>query len=190
MLCVLAAAVVESGRLVARPKARIVRGPVPGYARASGAVFRREDMDRVLTDCPSWQPVTLETHHRRGRPRVLLRIRIDAEPAARDTIVALARALQRATRAHAARIEIVAGVDPQSDDGRAGQAWAVFAPDGRGWTGIERDAVVLGRDEVGSWRRAAVAGGDNLAAAGWLAPTLAELGLDVEAGEMSEAGEG
>lgn len=181
VLCILAAAVVESGRLVPRRPGRVVRGPMAGYARASGAVFRRADVDRFLTSSVPWRPITLETHHRRGRPRVALRIASD-EPTRmqRDTLLELARALQRSTRAGATRVELVRGVGPDDDDGRPGIAWAIFAPDGRGWTGIEPATVALGRDEAGVWKRAAVGGARDLPAAGWLAPALDELGLGAD----------
>jgi hypothetical protein len=174
-LCILAAGVVESGRLIPVRRGHVVRGPVRGYARAPGALFRRSDLDRLLASPPRWAPFTLETHHRRGRPRVALRIVTDQEtPLDRETMLLFARALQKSSGAAAARVEQLVGA-ADVDDGRPGIAWSIFAPDGRGWTGVEPDTVALGRDPAGTWRRAAVAGAPDLPAAGWLAPALNEL---------------
>jgi hypothetical protein len=170
VLCVVGAFVVDAvwrarrAPISKRPVVR--RGPVPGYSRAEPSAFRRADIDRIVPELRDiWTAARVETFNSGQRRRLVVGVTTRAA-LPEGGLERLARALQFASGAEAAAVEIL-------EHERADGAWAVASPDGRGWTGEERDTVLtVSRDGRAVETRAAVPGLGQVPATGWFVPPL------------------
>ncbi len=117
-------------------------GPIPGYSYLPGSAIRWDPRDpppRGLGE--RWRVLSVETLHLFGprglrRARLVLRI---AHEALEDTdLVQLARELA-GRLARRMRVQVVA-VQAESPRYEGDEAVLIYAPDGRGWTGMSEGA--------------------------------------------------
>lgn len=136
---------VESA-IIRKTKARVIRGPVPGYARYEGEAVVKSAIDALTGEVlPDWTVVQFETFHAQNRPRGLLRVRFAEKDPARSAqiMTRLAVGTQRASGLG------VVSVERAAEDGRP-TGFVIYSPDRRGWHGVPTPMEVIGRmDGVG-----------------------------------------
>jgi len=166
-LCLAASALLLTGGIRGRLPRRQVARRVAGYERAERPELPTSVKRNLPADMPEWTVLYIERFLAHAKERVIVGVSFSHQRPI-PWLTHLARAVQAELGAVVVAVE---GFDRDSMD-RPNHT-VIYAPDGRGWTRVARDQVlVTARNTESATSFRAVPGSSELSGVGWYAPPI------------------